>query len=411
MNSESMLMLEALRASMDNRKVTWETAIPAQTWQALFALAEAHRVLPLVYEAVFDCPAAQRAGQSIFAPFKSRALQAVYLQTTKTAEFLRLYQHLQAAGAAPLVVKGIICRDLYPRPDLRMSSDEDLLIPPEQFPRYHQAMLDFGMVPAANTQDFQNAYEVPYRKPNNPLYIELHKSLFPPDSDACGSFNRFFADVDQRAVHVSIQNVPLAVMNSTDHLFYLICHAFKHFLYSGFGIRQVCDITLFANAYGAEINWNLIWENCKALRAERFTAALFQIGQKHLTLNPEQAHLSENWRRIEVDEAPLLEDLLASGIYGSSSLDRLHSSNITLHAAAGAKTGHSVLRTVFPSAKSLAGRYPYLQQHPYLLPVAWAERALKYCTETRQTPSGGAMESVQIGRQRVALLKAYGIID
>lgn len=35
-------------------------------------------------------------------------------------------------------------------------------------------------------------------------------------------------------------------MNASDHLFYLICHALKHFYHSGFGIRQVCDILLFA---------------------------------------------------------------------------------------------------------------------------------------------------------------------
>lgn len=32
----------------------------------------------------------------------------------------------------------------------------------------------------------------------------------------------------------------------TDHLLCLLCHAYKHFLYAGFGIRHVCDIGIFA---------------------------------------------------------------------------------------------------------------------------------------------------------------------
>ena len=33
-------------------------------------------------------------------------------------------------------------------------------------------------------KDIWNAYEVPYMNPGRHLYIELHKHLFPPDSEA-----------------------------------------------------------------------------------------------------------------------------------------------------------------------------------------------------------------------------------
>ena len=410
MKSEYAFLLEALQASLKDQKVPWTEPMAAPDWCHLFEAAELHRVLPLVYEAVFDCPAAQTADPSIFAQAKGRAVQSVFLQTTKTAEFLWLYQHLQAAGAEPLVVKGIICRSLYPRPDLRMSSDEDLLIPPEQFSLCHQAMLDYGMVPADPQQDLEASYEVAYRKPGSPLYIELHKHLFPPDSDAYGTWNQYFKEVHQNAVTVTVDGVPLKTMHATEHLFYLICHAFKHFLHSGFGIRQVCDIALFANTHGPQIDWDWILHRCQALHAEQFTAALLQIARKYLTLDIVQACLPLPWQGDQVDEAPLLDDILDSGIYGGASLSRKHSSNMTLHAVTGTKAGHGVLCTIFPSAKSLAGRYPYLRQHPYLLPVAWTDRILKYRKETSQAHNDDAKESLQIGRQRIALLKEYGII-
>lgn len=50
-------------------------------------------------------------------------------------------------------------------------------------------------------------------------------------------------------------------MEPTGHLFFLICYAFKHSLHSGYCIQQVCDIVLFANQYGQEIDWRLVLVN------------------------------------------------------------------------------------------------------------------------------------------------------
>ena len=38
----------------------------------------------------------------------------------------------------------------------------------------------------------------------------------------------------------------IRILAPTDHLLCLLCHAYKHFLYAGFGIRHVCDIGIFA---------------------------------------------------------------------------------------------------------------------------------------------------------------------
>ena len=71
--------------------------------------------------------------------------------------------------------------------------------------------------------------------------------------------------------------------------------------------------------------------------------------------------------------------------------------------------GHSVLRTVFPTARELEGRYPYLKEKPWLLPGAWVQRLARYAGENRGR-AGAARESVAIGERRVALLKKYGVI-
>ena len=75
------------------------------------------------------------------------------------------------------------------------------------------------------------------------------------------------------------------------------------------------------------------------------------------------------------------------------------------------KAGNVLLRTVFPPARQLAGHYPYLKEKPYLLPLAWVNRILKYRKETAGSPTdNNAAQSIRIGNGRVALLKEYGII-
>lgn len=409
------LFLEALKASLQQKSVDWESEWTKEEWLALFQTAEKHKVLPMIYEAVFRCPAAQAFGLQNLAPFKQHTVRSVMLQTMKTNEFYGLFKHLQSFGVTPLVVKGIICRSLYPQPDYRISGDEDVLIPRDQFELCHKAMLEYGMQLSNPDQDIHAVYEVPYGKPGSPLYIELHKSLFPPDSDAYGELNHYFERVYEQAIEIPVDGIPIATMGYTDHLFYLICHAFKHFLHSGVGIRQMCDITLFANTYGRDIDWMLVLEQCQKIHADLFAAALFQIGQKYLTFDPDQACYPMEWKNIQVDETMLLMDLLDAGIYGDGSMSRKHSSNITLDAVSSQKQGkkarNGVIASLFPSLKKMESRYPYLKQHPYLLPVAWGTRILKYRKATKQGQNNDASSAVSIGNQRMELLKEYRILD
>ena len=415
MKATEQLFLEALNASLHGERVQWENPLDVKDWAALFQLAQEHQVLPMIFEAVYACPAAQSADARLMQLAKRQTMQSVMMQAMKTGELLTLVKHLRAAGVTPCVVKGVVCRSLYPSPDHRISGDEDVLIPPEQFERCHEAMLDFGMQPVDPQQDVQTAHEIPYGKPGSPLYIELHKYLFPPENDAYGDFNRFFADAHAHTTQTLVDGNPLTTLCPTAHFFYLICHAFKHFLHSGFGIRQVCDIVLFAGRYGREIDWTAVLESCREIRAEQFAAALLKIGQKHFGFDPEAAGVPQAWQEIAVDEGPMLSDLLDSGVFGDASMSRKHSSTMTLSAVAadkrGKKAGGNVLRTIFPGRKALEGRYPFLRTKPWLLPVAWVRRIAHYAAERRGAGTDNkAAESLRIGSERVELLRRYGVI-
>ena len=408
-------MLEALRCFLNGKKVTWEEGLSAEDWQTLFRLCQHHQILPMIYDTVYACPAFGTCPPETVQMIKTQVIRQVMMQSRKTEEFLQLYIKLLEQNLTPVVVKGLICRNLYREPDYRCSGDEDVLIPKEQFKGCSEVFAANGMEMLEPDMNPDEEGEVPFYKVGGMLHIELHKELFSSESEAYGNLNSLFEGVFDRKIQEEIHGVPVYTMCHTDHLLYLILHAFKHFLHSGFGIRQVCDIVIYAEAHGAEIDWAYLLEKCREIHADVFTASLFDIGKKELSFDPEKACYPEIWSSIEVDGSDLLEDLLEGGVFGDSSMSRKHSSNITLQAVTedrkGKKAGASLIQSLFPDRKYMERTYTYLKKYPFLLPAAWASRIRNYLKESKNMGRNDAMESIEIGNHRVDLMKKYKIIQ
>ena len=249
-------------------------------WVQILELARQQNILPMIAAVVLSCPSARRSDPAVRSGWQRLAMQELSLQLRRTQEFLALLKEFRNAGLDPVVVKGIVCRRLYPEPDARPSSDEDLVIEGEKWAAYDAVLQKCGFH-IMNTESPADIFEISYSSPGSPLHLELHKTLFPADSEAFGIFNRFFTDLRERRVSDGGFSVPCA----TDHFLYLVLHAFKHFLHSGFSLRQVCDISLFAQAYGSEIDWNYIWESCQECRCDDFASALLWIGREQLQID------------------------------------------------------------------------------------------------------------------------------
>ena len=411
MERQERLFLEAMKAALEDRSVDWDSRVTGEELKQVLTLSQMHHVLPMVFEAVYGCAAAVALDPALVAECRKATLHAVMNQAVKTEEFLELYSSLRDAGVTPLVVKGLVCRNLYPRPDCRDSSDEDVFCGEGNFKSCHKAMINFGMEPCSSDL---GSYEVPYRKGDGLLYVELHKTLFPGNSEIFGDCNRIFETSLDHPAQIIANDVPIATLDWSENMLYLILHAFKHFLHSGFGIRQVCDMVLFANAYGRQIDWKYVQKKCRGFRAERFAAAIFAIGEKYLTFDPDRAHYPGCWRDLKADPEPLLHDLLCGGIYGGADRSRVHSSNITLNAVKAdkkGKQGGKLLRTIFPPVKLLVGRFPWLRKKPWLLPVAWLVRMFGYLKEAITREDSSAAAVLRTGSQRVELLRHYDIID
>lgn len=370
-------------------------------WQEVFKLASQQRVLPLIVEAVWQSEALT---EDCLASLRRMTLQIVITQARRTAAFLALYRSLAEKGLHPLVLKGLVCRELYPEPDKRPSGDEDILIDPSDFQAIHKEFLNLGLH-CESSEPSPDLQEITYSNPE--LRIELHMSPFPTDSAVCNEMNAIIRDMVAQPVTIEVDGVLIYTLDPTTHLMYLLCHACKHFLHSGVGIRQVCDIAFFAEHYADEIDWNRIRIKCEEAHIARFSAGIFKIASRHLGFSATTA-----FDNSDVDEYPLLRDMLSGGIYGGANENRQHSATITLDAVAKQRQGKKstgFLASVFIPLDGMASKFPYLKKYPWLLPAAWVQRVAKYFANRGKNTDPAA--SIRIGRERVALLRKYGIMD
>lgn len=378
--------------------------LPAENvdWPAIFTLANQQKLLPILFEAVRKMPAAEE-NAALFAVTKQQVIGQVLNQTVRSAEFSDVYHKLRSAGLHPIVVKGQLCSRLYPLKDHRISADDDLLIPDGEFFACHEQLLANGLTTDTPVDELATADEVSYTKNGSPLYIELHRHLFDSAEDAHDELNHFFTDLKP------IEVDGFLAMPPHEHLLYLLLHAYKHFVRSGIGLRQFCDIGLWAWEYHDEIDWQRLRKQCKSVHAATFAAAAFRIVRDYLGIDFD---LPAPWSDA-VDAEPLLHDSLCGGVYGSNDLTRLHSSTVTLNAVKASRTGEksSVLRTVFPKREYLERRYPYLKKRPYLLPVAWVQRIAHYASEKQSGAGNSASGSIKLAKERIELMKRYGIMD
>lgn len=404
----SEALLNCISAALNGRECALTLA--PDDWTALLRLAGEQKLLPLVYAAVRGTPGFAAAPEAVRAAARRQTMREAAAQTVHTEAFLRLYQALRAEGLAPVVVKGIVCRALYPQPELRPSSDEDLYLTAAEMPHFHAVLLRAGFVLTEPERDYRSAHEARYVHPDTGLVVEGHWALFPTEYAVYAALNVQLPDLMQRAQDWETGGVTLRVPDACDHLIFLLLHAFKHFISSGVGVRQLCDIALWMRRFGAQIDCSVC---ARALRATHSEALPQRSSMRACIGSVLSARRRISRRTGRRSRARRCSPMRSPAACTAARTARAgHSCTITIHAADRAHRGGtgraSLCAALFPGREVMAGWYPYVARCPALLPAAWAQRIWRYLrTRGKHT---GAQDSLRVGAQRVELLRQYRVL-
>ena len=408
MKKTNLEFLSLLKSSLKNEKYDGEK-IDFEDLVYIYKMSEIHHVVPMIYNAAYNEDFFKECDANFQAMFKSSAFRYIFSQIQRTNHFLEVYKKLSKKNIKILVFKGIIFRNMYNNPDDRISSDEDILIKKEDYEKVKEFFLSEGF------EFIDKGEECAYFSKSTGLCIEVSTSLFSHESKAYGHLNKLFEDVFEKSIKINIDKIDILTLSHEQHLIYIVFHNMKHFLTGGFGIRQVADFSKYIETYGEYINWEKFWSDLKDLNYDTFALNLIEISLKYLGFNNDKITYPDNITSFDelknsqkyyINSESLINDILDAGVFGASTMDRKHTALMTLDAVEDKKKSNR-LKAVFPNVNYLKDNYTYLQKYPILLPVAWGQRILSYLKKNK---TSSYINTMELGKQRIELLKEYKII-
>ena len=243
------------------RQVPDLAAPDAADWAALSAMADQHRLKPLLYAQLGNSPvlpSEQRADWR--GEHRAAALRAMLVRH----ELIECAGLLETAGLAPIALKGAwLARHAYPDAALRPMRDIDLLVPREQVLEGYSALLAAGYVELA-PPEMPLAEVVRLDKHMPPLLaprgtvVELHHRLWEPDGR-----------LDHASPVQHTEALRGRVVRDSDGLRYLaphdtLAHLIVHAVYShrlDCGPLLLPDIDFLVQA--APVDWTAFWQQAE----------------------------------------------------------------------------------------------------------------------------------------------------
>lgn len=381
-------------------------------WRAVITLARAHNVLALVFEKASEDDNFTELPEYQQLAFETMSVVAG--QARRTEVFLSLYKQFLKEGIHPILMKGLICRQLYGEYcDHRPSGDEDILIRNSDYKTVFHILEQNGYVPEEKYKNVTEAqlnelHEIVFSSCHTGLSVEVHVNPIGKESSLREQLNNCFDNVFYDYIEEMIDGIPIRTMNYTNHLLFLVLHFFKHLTGGGFGIRQVIDILLYTEAYGEQCNWAYLHDVLSKLNADLFMIDLFNIGNRYLGF-----HISISSNPNCPDE--LLKEILDCGIFGNTTQAQRTAIQMTGAAIQGKSTEHNskiktFLYTIFPNMAWMKAIHPELEEKPWLLPVCWVKRWGRFLAHNKANGGNLAAESMKISKRRIELLKKYDIL-
>lgn len=264
----------------------------------------------------------------------------------------RVFQAFEQAGIDYMPLKGTNLKALYPRPELRIMSDADVLIRLDQYSRIQSIMGQLGF-----EAGIESHHDYSWR--SSALYLELHKRLFAPNQpDLYGYYGEGWTKAHR-------ETGCRYAMSHEDEYIYIFTHMTKHFRSLGIGARQVIDLYIYRLAHP-------------------------DLDEAQIEQVLDRLNLLEFYRNIRQTLAVWFEDvpadpvteLITDYVFSSGNFGTLENKMYTQELLKARKKQNggkssrfaSLLGALFPSLYKMQLAYNVLYKYPVLLPIFWPIR-------------------------------------
>lgn len=329
----------------------------ALEWEKLYQLSVRHGISNMAWYGIMKLNSAHRPPQDILMKFKNEYKMAIAKEATQHMTVEQVLKTFEEHRISCLPLKGYLLKYLYPRPDMRLMADIDILIKHEQAEQIKELMLDMGFTAKHQGGKHDIYYRVPY------MNMEMHRKLISDESPYSAYLSKTWDRAGLKADYQYVYQLTIE-----DFFIYLIIHLTKHYAGKGTGIRSFMDICLYNRRYKQTMDWNYIWTELAKIGLREFAENIMGLcgvwfeGAESNALYDEMA-----------------EYILYSGVYGT----RQHSVISAMGASAHKRLPIGIARQMyrlklfFPPLYIMKIQYPFLERVPELLPACWVLRGIR----------------------------------
>lgn len=316
-----------------------------------FSIAKRHSISPIFYYGAINCGI--DSSNPIMQQLFMDTCMNVASSERQMHEIKNLFMQFENEDIDYLPLKGTLIKSLYPKPEMRVMGDADILIKIEQYDKIKPLVDKMGY-----TEIAESLCELIWDK-KGVLHLELHKAITPPNVE---DFYEYFGNGWSKAKSVE-NNKNRFELSLEDHFIFIFTHFARHYRSGGIGIKHMTDIWVYKNAY-PNMDYKYIENEFKKLNLYNFYINI---------LDALEVWFGNKKEDIKTDF--ITEVIFDNGVFGKKSNELLseavkNSKNGTLKEAKSSK----LFWLVFLPYNLMCLKYPILKKLPFLLPVMWVVR-------------------------------------
>lgn len=322
-------------------------------FEQLYEISKKHNIICSIFEGLYinniEIP------EDVKNKFLWTALSEIKYSEDQMLFAYKLHQKFDEVGIKHMLMKGLVIKPLYPKPEFRKMSDLDILIDYNQHDDIKRAMQTLGC-----NEKIQTDHEWIWDSPNN-VHIELHKRMVPSyDEDLYKYYKNEWN-------FCKIKNNYEYAMSEEDFYIFMFTHYAKHYRYGGIGILHVLDIWIL-KSYWNNMDFSYINNQLKKLGLEKFYCNTMKLISAWF----------EDGDSTEITDV-MTEFILTSGAYGTFLNTQLSQAAKQTDNTGDIKKARRSLyfQRIFLSYDRMCRLYPFLKKYMFLLPLCQIHRLIK----------------------------------
>lgn len=370
MDNNQQLLASILSAAIRSRKT--DISVENADIKELFKLAIQHQVESLAYPTIKELfEHKQGADKKVLDLWKNDALKLALKQNRYMNGANKTIRTLADAGIPVIVLKGLVIKDYYPKPEMRSMMDVDLLIKEIHMNSAVKILRNIGYH-KKGSDNKHTTLSAPRQ-----LFLELHTCLI--KEHFIDKAEHWEKSLWESCIDYNYDGVTVLALSFENHLIYICMHMANHMVSSGFGLRQLCDLVVYIEKNNDKIDWPEFLKKTEELGIEQFITTLMQTCKKLFDLE-----VPEKYKLNIVEENNLnqfIEYVFSGGVFGKNETKRIIGSYY-INAIGKSKIENKpgrfkrIITLLFPPYRYMCNKYKCLVKVPIILPVAWLYRII-----------------------------------